>query len=110
MPHATKRPAPQRPRLGARFLVIISIRLCLFDDSVVIVDRGVRAPNMGSAYQRVILSRRCPEGPCEQLLRKLKTLEKSLSENGKIVIPSGSELVNVIGEMAGVLPLTEGAR
>jgi hypothetical protein len=27
--------------------------------------------------------------------------------NAKIVIPSGSELVNVIGEMAGVLPLTK---
>jgi regulator of protease activity HflC (stomatin/prohibitin superfamily) len=40
-----------------------------------------------------------------QLLRKLETLEKSLSQNAKIVIPSGSELVNVIGEMAGVLPL-----
>ena len=42
-----------------------------------------------------------------QLLRKLEALEKSLSENAKIVIPSGSELVNVIGEMAGVLPLTK---
>ena len=40
-----------------------------------------------------------------QLLRKLETLEKSLSQNAKIVIPSGSELVNVIGEMAGVLPV-----
>lgn len=27
-----------------------------------------------------------------------------------IVIPSGSELVNVIGEMAGVLPPTEATR
>jgi len=42
-----------------------------------------------------------------QLLRKLETLEKSLMNNAKIVIPSGSELVNVIGEMAGVLPLTK---
>jgi len=42
-----------------------------------------------------------------QLLRKLEALEKSLSGNAKIVIPSGSELVNVIGEMAGVLPLTD---
>jgi regulator of protease activity HflC (stomatin/prohibitin superfamily) len=45
-----------------------------------------------------------------QLLRKLEALEKSLSQNAKIVIPSGSELVNVIGEMAGVLPLTEATR
>ena len=45
-----------------------------------------------------------------QLLRKLEALEKALSGNAKIVIPSGSELVNVIGEMAGVLPLTEPTR
>ncbi|HNS21871.1 MAG TPA: SPFH domain-containing protein [Sedimentisphaerales bacterium] len=42
-----------------------------------------------------------------QLLRKLEALEKSLGQNAKIVIPSGSELVNVIGEMAGFLPLTK---
>ena len=45
-----------------------------------------------------------------QLLRKLEALEKALGQNAKIVIPSGSELVNVIGEMAGVLPLTEASR
>jgi len=40
-----------------------------------------------------------------QLLRKLEALEKALAENAKIVVPSDSDLVNVIGEMAGVLPL-----
>jgi len=40
-----------------------------------------------------------------QLLRKLEAVEKSLMDNAKIVIPTGSELVNVIGELAGVLPL-----
>ncbi|MES2418406.1 MAG: SPFH domain-containing protein [Bacteroidota bacterium] len=40
-----------------------------------------------------------------QLLKKLETLENSLRSNTKIVIPTGSELVNVIGEMAGVLPI-----
>jgi regulator of protease activity HflC (stomatin/prohibitin superfamily) len=40
-----------------------------------------------------------------QLLRKLEALETSLGENAKIVIPAGSELVNIIGEMAGVIPL-----
>lgn len=43
-----------------------------------------------------------------QLLRKLETVERSLRENAKIVVPEGSELVNVIGEMAGVLPLRRG--
>jgi regulator of protease activity HflC (stomatin/prohibitin superfamily) len=36
-----------------------------------------------------------------QLLRKLEALEKSLSQNTKIVIPEGTELINVIGDMAG---------
>jgi regulator of protease activity HflC (stomatin/prohibitin superfamily) len=40
-----------------------------------------------------------------QLLRKLQTLEVSLKDNAKIVVPLGSELVNVIGELAGVVPL-----
>jgi hypothetical protein len=40
-----------------------------------------------------------------QLLKKLETVEVSLKSNAKIVIPAGSELVNVIGDLAGVLPL-----
>jgi regulator of protease activity HflC (stomatin/prohibitin superfamily) len=40
-----------------------------------------------------------------QVLRKLEAVEKSLSGNAKIVVPSNTQLVNVIGEMAGVLPL-----
>jgi regulator of protease activity HflC (stomatin/prohibitin superfamily) len=40
-----------------------------------------------------------------QLLRKLEALEVSLGKNAKIVIPTGSELVNIIGEMAGIIPL-----
>lgn len=40
-----------------------------------------------------------------QLLKRLETLENSLKENTKIVVPTGSELVNVIGDMAGGVPL-----
>ncbi len=40
-----------------------------------------------------------------QLLRKLEAMEASLRDNAKIVVPTGAELVNIIGEMAGVLPL-----
>ncbi len=40
-----------------------------------------------------------------QLLKKLQTLEVSLKDNAKVVIPLGSELVNVIGELAGVVPI-----
>jgi regulator of protease activity HflC (stomatin/prohibitin superfamily) len=40
-----------------------------------------------------------------QLLRKLEALEASLGNNSKIVIPAGSDLVNIIGEMAGIVPL-----
>lgn len=41
-----------------------------------------------------------------QLLKKLETVENALKQNAKIVIPSNTELVNVIGELAGVVPLT----
>lgn len=40
-----------------------------------------------------------------QILRKLQALETSLQSNSKIVVPGGSDLVNVIGEMAGIAPL-----
>lgn len=40
-----------------------------------------------------------------QLLRKLEALEVSLGHNAKIVVPAGSELINIIGEMAGAVPL-----
>ncbi|SFB74921.1 Regulator of protease activity HflC, stomatin/prohibitin superfamily [Flagellimonas taeanensis] len=43
-----------------------------------------------------------------QILRKLQAVETSLQTNTKIVVPTGSELVNIIGEMAGaVLPITK---
>jgi regulator of protease activity HflC (stomatin/prohibitin superfamily) len=41
-----------------------------------------------------------------QMLRKLEALETSLEKNAKIVIPTGTELVNIIGEMAGIVPLS----
>lgn len=40
-----------------------------------------------------------------QLLRKLEAVETALQDNAKIVVPNDSELVNVIGELAGVAPL-----
>ena len=40
-----------------------------------------------------------------QLLRKLEAMERSLRNNAKIVIPTGSDLINVIGELAGVMPV-----
>ena len=40
-----------------------------------------------------------------QVLRKLEAVEKSLANNAKIVVPANTELVNVIGEMAGFLPI-----
>ena len=42
-----------------------------------------------------------------QILRKLEALETSLSQNAKVIVPSDTELVNVVGEMAGVLPLVK---
>ena len=43
-----------------------------------------------------------------QLLSKLEAMEKALENNAKIVVPAGSDLVNVIGEMAGVMPIGKG--
>jgi regulator of protease activity HflC (stomatin/prohibitin superfamily) len=40
-----------------------------------------------------------------QLLRKLEAVESSLEHNAKIVIPAGTELINIIGEMAGIVPV-----
>jgi regulator of protease activity HflC (stomatin/prohibitin superfamily) len=40
-----------------------------------------------------------------QLLRRLITVETALAKNTKIVVPMNTELVNIIGEMAGILPL-----
>ncbi len=42
-----------------------------------------------------------------QILRKIEAMEVALADNAKIVIPEGSDIVNVIGEMAGILPLTK---
>ena len=40
-----------------------------------------------------------------QLLERLKTLENALKGSTKIVLPNDKDLVNVIGDMSGVLPL-----
>jgi regulator of protease activity HflC (stomatin/prohibitin superfamily) len=45
-----------------------------------------------------------------QLMRRLETVEKAMASNAKIVVPVGSDLVNVIGEMAGLLPVPRGAK
>jgi regulator of protease activity HflC (stomatin/prohibitin superfamily) len=43
-----------------------------------------------------------------QLLRRLEMVEKALANNAKIVVPANTELINVIGEMAGgILPITK---
>jgi regulator of protease activity HflC (stomatin/prohibitin superfamily) len=40
-----------------------------------------------------------------QILRRLQALETALQNNAKIIVPSDKDIVNVIGEMAGILPL-----
>ena len=40
-----------------------------------------------------------------QILRKLEAVEKAMSDNTKFVVPAGSDLVNVISEMAGIVPI-----
>jgi len=40
-----------------------------------------------------------------QLLRRIQALETSLKENAKFIVPTGSDLVNVLSEMGGIIPL-----
>jgi hypothetical protein len=40
-------------------------------------------------------------------LRKLQATETAIKNNAKIVIPSNTELINVIGDMSGVLPVVK---
>lgn len=42
-----------------------------------------------------------------QILRRLQAVETALKNNAKIVVPSDTELINVIGEIAGVVPAKE---
>jgi regulator of protease activity HflC (stomatin/prohibitin superfamily) len=43
-----------------------------------------------------------------QLLKKLETVSESLKDNAKIIVPSGSDLVNVISDLAGAtVPLSK---
>ncbi len=40
-----------------------------------------------------------------QMLRKLEAVERALYQNSKIVVPSDTQLVNVIGDLGGLLPM-----
>jgi hypothetical protein len=40
-----------------------------------------------------------------QILKQLQTTEIALKDNAKIVIPADTQLINVVGEMSGVIPI-----
>ena len=40
-----------------------------------------------------------------QILRKLKAVETALEGNTKVVVPANAELINIVGEMAGIIPV-----
>lgn len=40
-----------------------------------------------------------------QILKKLETVQSSLEKNTKIIVPQNQELVNVISDLAGIIPL-----
>ncbi len=40
-----------------------------------------------------------------QILRKLEAVERSMKDNAKIVIPNNQQLINIIGDMAGITPV-----
>ena len=40
-----------------------------------------------------------------QVLRKLETVEKAFWQNAKIIVPANGELVNIVGDLAGIAPV-----
>jgi regulator of protease activity HflC (stomatin/prohibitin superfamily) len=44
-----------------------------------------------------------------QVLRRLEATEKALAQNAKVVVPVDSQLINVIGELAGLAPVPKPA-
>ena len=40
-----------------------------------------------------------------QMLRKLETVERALYQNSKIVVPADTQLINVIGDLGGLVPM-----
>jgi regulator of protease activity HflC (stomatin/prohibitin superfamily) len=40
-----------------------------------------------------------------QILRKLEAVERALIQNAKVVVPGDTQLINVIGDLAGVTPV-----
>jgi regulator of protease activity HflC (stomatin/prohibitin superfamily) len=40
-----------------------------------------------------------------QMLRKLEAVERALYHNSKIVVPADTQLVNVIGDLGGLVPM-----
>ncbi len=45
-----------------------------------------------------------------QLLRKLQAMESAMKDNAKVIVPTGTELINIIGDMAGIPPVIERKR
>lgn len=42
-----------------------------------------------------------------QMLRRIQAMEVALKDNAKIVIPTGSDIINVLGEMTGIVPMKD---
>ncbi len=43
-----------------------------------------------------------------QMLRRIEAVERAMWQNAKVVVPGDAELVNVIGDLAGLTPLPRG--
>jgi regulator of protease activity HflC (stomatin/prohibitin superfamily) len=42
-----------------------------------------------------------------QMLRQLEAVERALYQNAKVIVPADTQLVNVIGELGGIVPLKQ---
>ncbi|MBU0762966.1 MAG: hypothetical protein KKD39_08060, partial [Candidatus Altiarchaeota archaeon] len=42
-----------------------------------------------------------------QILKRLEVTENALRDNAKIIVPTGSSLSNVIGDLSGIVPIPD---
>lgn len=71
------------------------------NEKVAAIDFATATETMADGARRAEIKK--AEG-----IRQAKILEAEGEANAKIVIPANTELVNVIGEMAGILPFRKG--
>ncbi|MDP3921411.1 MAG: SPFH domain-containing protein [Candidatus Omnitrophota bacterium] len=45
-----------------------------------------------------------------QLLKRLQTVETALEDNTKVIVPANAQLINIVGDLAGLAPFNNGSK